>query len=32
MHKEPDGNIADAKKALDIVKVVYNECNYRVNV
>jgi predicted dehydrogenase len=32
MHRAPVGNILDAKKALDIVKIVYDECNYRVNV
>lgn len=31
MQKEPDGNIHDAKKALDIVKRIYDECNYKVN-
>ena len=30
MHKEPDGNIHDAKKALDIVAHVYKRCNYGV--
>ena len=30
--REPDGNISDAKKALDIVKTVYDGCNYTVNV
>ncbi len=29
---EPDGNISDAKKALDIVRTVYDGCNYTVNV
>jgi predicted dehydrogenase len=28
---EPDGNISDAKKALDIVKTVYDKCKYTVN-
>jgi predicted dehydrogenase len=32
MHKEPEGNIHDAKTALDIVKTVYDECNFKVNV
>jgi len=32
LQREPEGNIRDAKKALDIVKIVYDECNYRVNV
>jgi predicted dehydrogenase len=32
LHQDPEGNICDAKKALDIVKTVYEECNYRVNV
>lgn len=31
-HREPQGNISDAKKALDIVRTVYDECNYRVNI
>ncbi|DAC71860.1 MAG TPA: gfo/Idh/MocA family oxidoreductase [Thermoplasmata archaeon] len=32
LQREPEGNICDAKKALDIVKIIYDECNYRVNV
>jgi predicted dehydrogenase len=31
-HREPQGNISDAKKALDIVRTVYDECKYRVNI
>ena len=31
-HREPQGNISDAKKALDIVRTVYDECNYRVKI
>jgi hypothetical protein len=30
MHKEPEGNIHDAKKALDIVENVYDKCNFKV--
>ena len=32
MHKEPEGNIRDAKTVLDIVKTVYDACNFKVNV
>ena len=32
MHKEPEGNIRDAKKALDIVEKVYDKCNFKVNI
>lgn len=32
MHREPDGNIGDAKKVLDIVKTVYNKCNFRMRI
>lgn len=32
LHKEPSGNILDAKKALDIVKNVYDTCNYSVKL
>jgi predicted dehydrogenase len=32
LQREPEGNIYDAKKALDIVKTVYEECNFKVNV
>jgi predicted dehydrogenase len=31
LQKEPDGNIHDAKKALDIVRRIYDECNDKVN-
>ena len=31
MQTEPRGNIHDAKKALDIVRTVYDTCNYLVN-
>jgi predicted dehydrogenase len=32
LQREPEGNIYDAKKALDIIKTVYEECNFKVNV
>jgi predicted dehydrogenase len=32
MQREPEGNIRDAKKALDIVKTVYKDCNFEVNI
>lgn len=32
LHKEPSGNIRDAKKALDIVKEVYDKSNYSVKL
>ena len=32
LQREPEGNIYDAKKALDIIKTVYDECNFKVNV
>ena len=31
-HNEPEGNIRDAKKALDIVARVYEKCHYKVNI
>ncbi|MDD1701395.1 MAG: Gfo/Idh/MocA family oxidoreductase [Methanoregula sp.] len=32
MHREPQGNISDAKKALDIVEKVYEKYHYMVNI
>jgi predicted dehydrogenase len=32
MRKEPEGNIRDAKKALDIVEKVYDKCNFKVTL